>query len=288
MTVGAAIALSGLLLPASGQNWDGIIKRADNSRIEADPSPRSDATSFDRFPLTPNERLAQNVRSVPWTSEPSDVGSAPGVVSLHQLQHPLSDKDKRRLEQAAKDIREGRTEDGMSKLRASLEDPSTAGYARGLLGTEYLRQGDFRLAVANLTQAVSLLPGSAAMHSNLGYALCVSGSLRDGEQELSKALALDPDAPAIQYLLGLLLLNRSAPLRDVQEHLLLAQNSIRNAHLALAILYAREGKPALVNEQVLLYRPDEGAREPLMEWISRVAMLPQPAAALGLRITPAL
>ena len=33
---------------------------------------------------------------------------------MHQLQHPLSDKDKHRLEQAAKDIREGRTEDGMT------------------------------------------------------------------------------------------------------------------------------------------------------------------------------
>ena len=164
-----------------------------------------------------------------------------------------------------------------------MEEPTTAVYAHGLLGKEYLRQGDFRLAVENLTHAVSLLPGSAAMHSDLGYALCLGGSQRDGEQEIRKALALDPDVPAIQYLLGLLL-----PSRDIQEHLLLAQNSIRNAHLALAILYAREGKPALVNEQLLLYRPDGGARESLIEWISRVAMLPQPAAALGLRITPAL
>ena len=126
-----------------------------------------------------------------------------------------------------------------------MEDPTTAVYAHGLLGKEYLRQGDFRLAVENLTHAVSLLPGSAAMHSDLGYALFLGGSQRDGEREIRKALALDPDVPAIQ---GLLLLNRSAPLRDIQEHLLLAQNSIRNAHLALAILYAREGKPALVNE----------------------------------------
>jgi len=206
---------------------------------------------------------------------------------MHQLRHPLSDKDKRRLEAAAKDVREGRIEEGMKKLQAALEDPSTAGYAHGLLGTEYLRQGHLRLAVENLTQAVSLLPGSASLHSNLGYALCLVGSLRDGEQEVRKALSLNPDTPAIQYLLALILLNRSGPPREILEHLLLAQNSIRNSHLALAILYAREGKPELVNEQLLLFRPDQAAMESLKEWISRVAALPQPAAALGLRTEPA-
>jgi len=134
---------------------------------------------------------------------------------------------------------------------------------------------------------VSMLPGSAAMHSNLGYALCLSGSLRDGEQEIRKALALDPDLPATQYLLGLILLNRSAPPREVVEHFLLAQNSIRNAHLALAIMYAREDKPELVDEQVRLFRPEESSRAPLKEWISSVAVLPQPGAMLGLSIDPA-
>jgi len=284
---GATMVLSGLLLlPASGQNWDGIPRRADGTRIEAETGPHSEGI-ISRFPLTPNERIAQNVRQVPWRTPSDDTGSAPGVVSMHELQHPLSEKDKHRLEAAAKDLREGRAEDGMRKLQATLEDPSTAGYAHGLLGTAYLRQGDLRLAVENLTQAVSMLPGSAAMHSNLGYALCLSGSLRDGEQEIRKALALDPDLPATQYLLGLILLNRSAPPREVVEHFLLAQNSIRNAHLALAIMYAREDKPELVDEQVRLFRPEESSRAPLKEWISSVAVLPQPGAMLGLSIDPA-
>ena len=282
----SSIAYCGLLVSSAlGQNWDGSLKRADNTVVEPNPTAYSGSTG-DPWPLTPNERMARSVRQVPWRSASDEVRSAPGIVSVKQIEHPLTDKSKRRLENAAKDIREGRQDEGIKKLLGALEDPSMAGYANGLLGTEYLRQGHLQLAVDHLTAAVDLLPGSAAMHSNLGYAFCLTGAFQRGETEVRKAVALDPDAAPIQYLLGLILLNRSAPHREVMEHLVLAQKSIRNAHLALAILYAIANQRSLMDEQLRLFNPDDGAIEPLTQWVSNVASLPQAAASLWLWGSP--
>jgi Flp pilus assembly protein TadD len=143
------------------------------------------------------ERQLSKMRTPPnWIPEDPPVNERPGMVSVHQLQNPLSAEQARQLEEAKQDLREGRSKDGIRILKDALTDRAAKPYAYAILGTEYLRQQRVQLAIQNLTQAAQLLPGSKAVHANLGYALCLAGQQREGEQELRKAVALDPKLPA--------------------------------------------------------------------------------------------
>jgi tetratricopeptide (TPR) repeat protein len=220
------------------------------------------------LPATAHERAAGTVRQIAFSRT---VETKPGFVSLNELRHPLSDEGARRLMDADADLRAGRLEKGFRKLHLALADPSTRGHARALLGTEYLRQGQLQTALENLTEAVRLLPGSAAIHSNLGSTLCHLGLLLQGENELREALTLDPNMARTLYLLGLVLLDRPANREEAYEHLEFASRSVPGAHLGLAVLYTRDGDFAEANHEIELYGPNGEKVDVLKAWVTQMA-----------------
>ena len=82
--------------------------------------------------------------------------------------------------------------------------PDSAPYVHSLLGVEYLKTDRFKAAVSSFEQAVSLLPHDAWNHYNLGLSLACVGDLNRGEQEVRRALELDPKNASMQPLLGAL------------------------------------------------------------------------------------
>jgi tetratricopeptide (TPR) repeat protein len=235
-------------------------------------------------PETAVEREVEKIKTVPWNSMfQKESELKPGIVSVQELEHPISDPDRKRLRQAEQKFEKGKWKDGMKSLEAALEKPATAGYAEAILGTEYLKQNELALAVKYLTESAQMLPGSVAVHSNLGYALSAGGHVEDGEQELRKALALDPDSYSSHYLLGLILLSRTSSTPEAYQQLKAAENKIDNAHLALAVMNARDGRADSMQHQLDLYAVNKTIdKNGLKKWVLSTAALPDPASAFGL------
>jgi Tfp pilus assembly protein PilF len=167
-------------------------------------------------------------------------------------------------------------------LKEALVEGSALAYARSFLGVEYLKIGDLHAAIANLRVAVTLLPSLVANHSNLGYALCQTGDRKAGEQELREAIKADGTAPEPHFVLGLILLDRGAT--EAKSHLLVAQNTVGAARLALAVYYQRRGEMGAAQEELkeFIQLNHSLSVAGLTNWTSQVASLIRPTSAFGL------
>ena len=234
-------------------------------------------------PRTVFERFEMNRALIKFPSDfdrPAPAGAA-GTVSVSELRHPLS-KDGAALVQKAQQLsRAGKQAEAIEVLRELLTDSASAGYARSLLGIEYLKMEDFKAASAHLKIAVTLMPWLPANHSNLGYALCRMGDRQSGEQELRAALNLDRRNPKTNFLLGVILLDKGLP--EARDHLRLALNAVKRAHLALAVFYARRGEKEPARNAVKEYIQGDGsvASNEVDKFVAYAASLAAPASAFG-------
>jgi tetratricopeptide (TPR) repeat protein len=71
-------------------------------------------------------------------------------------------------------------------------------------GDVHLRNGNFTAAAQCYRQAISLDPGFAKAHRNLGFALKEQGQYADAQHCLARALALDPSFADAHYMLAAL------------------------------------------------------------------------------------
>ena len=124
------------------------------------------------------------------------------TVSVEQLQHPISRKGAKLLAQARNFAAMGRHDKAIQQLQLALQERSAIPYVHSMLGVEYLKTKQVSAAVAELEQAVALLPRNVPDHSNLGYALFLSGDLERAESETRQAIELDHNNPKTQYVLG--------------------------------------------------------------------------------------
>jgi Tfp pilus assembly protein PilF len=201
-----------------------------------------------------------------------------------QLSHPLTGKDRRLLQKIESYFKVGQRAKAKEQLANALKKPATAPYAHAIVGTEYLKEGQPRAAVPELEDAARVL-SSAGIHSNLGYALCMTGQPKRGEQELEEALRLDGNSLKARLLMGILLLNQTSREQDAHYNLSLAQKSVRSAHLALAVYHLRRGEKDAAEEQVHEYLgPQRSGDFPMFwQWVSEAAEQAHPAVAFGFR-----
>jgi Flp pilus assembly protein TadD len=125
-------------------------------------------------------------------------------VSAEELRHPLSRKGAKMLRKAQEMGQAGDHSKAIEELRRALKERSAIPYAHSLLGVEYLKTRQVPAAVQELRESVKLLPHSSGNHSNLGYALYLSGQKEEGELEVHQALLLDKNNRQAQYLLGVM------------------------------------------------------------------------------------
>lgn len=135
--------------------------------------------------------------------------SGPATVSADILRHPLTSKARRLLEKAMHLANLGDHAAAIQDLRQALvKEPSSAPYAHNLLGLEYIEEKQFAQARSSFEEAVRLMPGESANHSNLGFSLAIAGDLNSAEREARKALQLDTTNSRAKSLLDLLLLHK--------------------------------------------------------------------------------
>jgi Flp pilus assembly protein TadD len=134
------------------------------------------------------------------------VSAGPSTVSADVLRHPLSSKARRRLEKALHLAELGKHPAAIQELRETLvKEPSSAPYAQNFLGVEFVENRQFAEARSSFEEAVRLMPHQSINHSNLGYSLAVAGDWNSAEQEVRKAIQLDPGNSRAKSLLDLLL-----------------------------------------------------------------------------------
>jgi Flp pilus assembly protein TadD len=164
---------------------------------------------------SPEVRMRQDgpIREVTYTDAPmrpqGKSRSGPGVVSADLLRHPITEKARRMLQKALESMKAGNHEAAIEQLLETLAKfPDSAAYTHSLLGVEYLRTGQFTASVSSLEQAALLLPHDAVTRYNFGLSLVCAGEYDRGEQEVRRALELDPKNPTMQALFSALLQNK--------------------------------------------------------------------------------
>lgn len=166
--------------------------------------------------------------------EPEPERGSATPVSVFQLENPLTKRGKKLLESAQTDLRTGKTLEAMDILKIALDDPSTAPYAHGILGTEYLKAGNTDSAIEDLREACRIMPGYAVFHSNLAAALLLGHRAQDAEREARQALRLNSSSPQAHYLLGLSLLEQGVRREEALDQLRMAEQTVPSARQVLA------------------------------------------------------
>jgi tetratricopeptide (TPR) repeat protein len=181
---------------------------------------------------------------------PESTTSGDRTISVDELRHPLSRKGQKLIDRVEKELRAGDRFSAMEELNLALKEPSAAPYAHNILGVELLKVHKVPEAVDEFAETTSLLPGFAAGHSNLGYALYASGQTERGFQEIETALNLDRSFIKAHFLKGLILMERGSGDHEAWRNLEEAGREIPAAHLALALFYARQGQSATAQQQL--------------------------------------
>jgi Flp pilus assembly protein TadD len=171
-------------MTAAPQFADGIPRPEDSSETQAN-----------------NMIFYNNPRGMEATPAPAPATT----VSVEQLQHPISRKGAKMLVQARNFAAMGRHDKAIEQLQLAMKERSAVPYVHSMLGIEYLRTNRVPDALTELEQAVEMLPHNVPDHSNLGYALFLSGDLDRAETEARQALDLDRNNAKTQFVLSAIL-----------------------------------------------------------------------------------
>lgn len=124
----------------------------------------------------------------------------------------------------------------------------------------------------------------SANFSNPGLAYLLSGDLNQGAQALRHALELG-NSPRTRYLMGLVLLDSKPGIEEACDDLWQARRAGPYATIALAVCYARDGRPSEADAAVRDYFGAQ--RQPEIRywqsWVASVAVKPHPSQDFGLR-----
>ncbi len=254
------------------------------------PASIDPAAQPDWQPHTEIERIEQRMQKdgvppfVPDVQPSAQPARGQNTVSVQQMQHPLSRKGRKLLQKVQSYFKLGQRAKAKQELAEAVKEPSAAPYAHAILGTEMMQEGHVSAAIPELENAARVLP-IAGVHSNLGYALCLTGQPQQGQHELEEALRLDGNSAQARFLMGVLLLNHQSREHESEYDLQMVQDRIRAAHLALAVSQLRRGESEAAEQQLreFLGAKADSLLLPLWNWASAVAKAPHPAVAFGFR-----
>lgn len=272
--------------PGYGQNpadgpYGPWVPAAESGR-DSTPEPSLGHTEMEREMDQLNHNDPLGALSAPGAEANPGAPAGSDTVSVQQLRHPLSHRWEMLLAQLQSDLAKGHVKHANKLMARALKDPAAAPYAHGILGTHYLKHGWPAAAIPELQQAAQTLP-MASVHSNLGYALCLMGQTKRGEEELQEALSLDGNSSQTRFLMGIVLLNQKSRDREARYDLRMAVGKVPTARLALAISHMRRGEMQAAENQLCQFlgpnRQDDLLR--LWTWASKAASQPQPATAFG-------
>lgn len=141
--------------------------------------------------------------SAPDWPEPQAAKPISGVVSLRELQHPISEKARRAAYDAQRFTNAHNLPKAIAKLEKAIRiDPSYRD-AHCNLGVLYAQMGRVTDARAEFQKALDIGPPAAAIYANLALVSADVGEFAQAEAFARKALELDPGNTAVQQALQL-------------------------------------------------------------------------------------
>jgi len=200
---------------------------------------------------------------------PTTAGDPAATVSAATLASPPSKKALKYLIKAQRYAEAGNSPKAIEVLKSAPLDPAGAPYLHSRLGTEYLKGGQYDLALPELLEAARLAPKDSVHHSNLAYVYEATGRRDEAEAEARKALALDGGNSKAHFLLGATLSDRPARLPEAITHLKAAHRDVPSARFLLAQLYMITGQkgPAEKEIQSFLEVANDAQRATAQRWL---------------------
>lgn len=124
-----------------------------------------------------------------------------GVVSLRELQHPVSKKAIQAAFEAQQFSKANNIPRAIAKLERAIRiDPSYRD-AHWNLGVQYARVGRMADARAELHKALEIGPPASPLYADLALTCAAGGELSQARAFAQKALELDPGNLAAQHIL---------------------------------------------------------------------------------------
>jgi len=124
-----------------------------------------------------------------------------GVVSLRELQHPVSKKALRAAYEAQQFSKAHDIPKAIAKLEKAIRIDPLYRDAHWNLGVEYARVGRPADARAEFQKALDIGPPAAPIYADLAFTFAAAGESAQAVAFARKALELDPDNSAAQRLL---------------------------------------------------------------------------------------
>lgn len=187
-----------------------------------------------------------------------------GTISLRRLQVSVPKKAVREFRESVKALESGDCSRAIFHLKRALEIEPQFFEAHNNLGSCYMQQKRFDLALASFEEARALDAGSATLEYNRAAALLALQRHAEAEEAARRALRLDPLSGGARYVLGLSLIAQNRLLAEALEHFRQVQNRIPAARLLAAeilIQLGRATEAALELRQYLLSGTPERRQE---------------------------
>jgi tetratricopeptide (TPR) repeat protein len=124
-----------------------------------------------------------------------------GVVSLRELEHPISKKALRAAYQAQEFVCANKIPEAIAKLEKAIRIDPQYRDAHVNLGVQYARQGRPADARAQFQKALDIGPPIASIYANLAFASLTLRQFEDAAGFARKALEMDPACSRAQRAL---------------------------------------------------------------------------------------
>lgn len=189
-----------------------------------------------------------------WIFDPDEQhppNASAGTITVALLEMP--EKARKELDRAKGALHSGDTLAAAQDLEKVVAlDPGSA-FARNVLGVMYVNSNQLEKALPAFEAALSLNPNYHLAADNIAVVLCLQHRWTDAEPAARRALAMQPDSRASQYLLGGILVNEGRDLEEAVELLNSVKDKYARAHLFLAQVAMQQDRTRQAADELQQY-----------------------------------
>ena len=164
---------------------------------------------------------------------PRKAPSAPGTISIRQLQHPPDRRAIQSFAAAQRFAASGNTEKAAEELQKAVALSPQFADAYTNLAVQHIRLQRFLEATAEMTRAIAIAGPNPLRLCNLAYAQLNLGRVEDSLASVRSALSMDSSYPQAHLILGSILAGNRRTLPEAIPHLERAAASIPSARAVL-------------------------------------------------------
>jgi tetratricopeptide (TPR) repeat protein len=159
--------------------------------------------------------------------------SAPGTVSVTQLQHPPARKALQAAVAAQRFASAGNTQKAVEELEKAIRISPEYADAYNNLAVENMRMGRFLEAAGELDRALAIAGPNAMLLTNLAFAQCRLNRIPEATASARAALRLDSGSPQAHLILGSILAGDPRTRAEAIPHLERAAETLPSARAML-------------------------------------------------------